>query len=98
MKQKATAANQQVDLLAIQDSFEKLGRDMPSWNGRDAILKLGRAHGLTGPDGRPKSKTAQNFLKLCLKAFRRGQRTAKKAQSRPVKSSRKSTSLKKTGA
>jgi hypothetical protein len=78
MKRKATAPNKEVDLLAIQDSFERLGHEMPSFTSKEAILKLGPAKGLTGPDGRPKSKTAQNFLKICLKAFRRGQRTAKK--------------------
>ena len=97
MKRKATAPNQQVDLLAIQDSFEKLGKDMPSWNGKEAILKLGPAKGLTGPDGHPKNKTAQNFLKLCLKAFRRGQRNAKKLKTIPAPR-RKSVKLQKTGA
>jgi len=91
MNRKATAPNKEVDLLAVQDAFEKLGHDMPSFTGKEAILKLGPAKGLTGPDGKPKSKTAQNFLKICLKAFRRGQRNTKKhspATDAPVRQSK----------
>lgn len=78
MKRKATAPNKDVDLLGIQDAFEKLGKESAALSAKEAILKLGPAKGLTGPDGKPKSKTAQNFLRICLKAFRRGQRSAKK--------------------
>jgi hypothetical protein len=89
MKRQATTLNKEVNLLEIQDEFEKLGWEAPSLTAEDALKKLGPARGITGADGKPKNKTTQNFLKLCLKAFRRGQRDARKSKSGYTKSDRK---------
>ena len=89
MKRKATARNKDVDLLEVQDAFEELGRDSPSLTAKEAVEKLGPAKGLTGADGKPKNKTTQNFMKLCLQAFRRAQRSARMNQPAKTKIARR---------
>ena len=89
MRRKEIGLNKEVDLLEIQDEFEKLGWDAPGLTAEDALKKLGPARGITGADGKPKNKTTQNFLKLCLKAFRRGQRDARKSKAGGTKIDRK---------
>jgi hypothetical protein len=77
MKKKKTT-RKEINLLEIQNSFEELGRDFPRLSWKDAVLRLGHAKGLVDAKGKPNSLTAKDFLRLCLKDFRRGQRDAKR--------------------
>jgi hypothetical protein len=79
----------EVDLLRIQDDFEELGRKSPSLGWKNALGRIGHARELVDARGKPISLTAKNFLRLCLKAFRRGQREGKKSGSRTGKTAGK---------
>lgn len=88
MKKKKTS-RKEVNLLEMQESFEELGRDMPAMPWKDAVLKLGRARGFVDANGKPLGLTAKDFLRLCLKDFRRGQRDARRNKPRITRDARK---------
>jgi hypothetical protein len=78
-----------INLIEMQESFEELGRDMPALPWKDAVLKLGRAKGLVDAEGKPIGLTARDFLRFCLKDFRRGQRDARRDKPAIARSARK---------
>jgi hypothetical protein len=75
---KKPSARKQVSLLEIQESFEELGWNNPRLTWKEAVLKLGHSSGLVDAKGKPQNLTSVDFLRLCRKAFRSGQRDAKK--------------------
>lgn len=87
-------SSKEVDLLQIQDDFEELGRHSPSLTWKEAVKKLAHAKKLVDQHGQPVNPTAKNFLRLCLRAFRRAQREAK--QDNPATQKIARTSAKKT--
>jgi len=68
-------------VLQVQTKFAELPLREPGISWTEAVLKLGPKFGITDENGRPRNKSASNFLKILHKAFRRGQKPAKVAHS-----------------
>jgi len=78
-----------INLIEMQESFEELGRDMPTLPWKDAVLKLGRRKGFVDAKGKPIGLTARDFLRLCFKDFRRGQRDGRRDKPASGRADRK---------